>query len=72
MDKHKIQQKIGEIIKEYRTMRGYSQAELAKAIGKTCPAYISLIEKGERNIASADLIILCNILKINLSKFNSL
>ena len=72
MDKRKIQQQIGTKIKKYRTMRGYSQTELARSIGKTCPAYISLIEKGERNIATVDLILLCNILKINLSKFNSL
>ena len=70
MNKKEIQQYIGNTIKEIRIMRGYSQTELAKSIGKESPAYISLIEKGERNISVADLVLLCNTLKINLSKFN--
>lgn len=46
---------IGENIKKLREKLGLSQSELAQSIGKQTATYIAFIEKGDRNIATVDL-----------------
>ena len=42
---------VGVQIKSKRKERGMSQKELAVSSGHSSPAYIALIEKGERNVS---------------------
>lgn len=58
-----IFKKIGEVIKEKRLGRGYSQKDLAIKVGLKQPD-ISKIEKGKANITLETLLRLCRVLDI--------
>jgi transcriptional regulator with XRE-family HTH domain len=59
---------LGDMIRKKRNKIGMSQTELAKSIGKTSPAYIAFIEKGERNITAMDLIDIAKVLMTTVSE----
>lgn len=40
--------KLGKNLKRFRTEKGFTQADIAKAVGVTCP-YLSNIENGKVN-----------------------
>lgn len=66
MDDHKRQQ-LGDRIRERRKELGLLQGELAELVGKKSPAYIALIESGERNISTMGLMELAKALKTTVA-----
>ncbi|MDD4318995.1 MAG: XRE family transcriptional regulator [Candidatus Peribacteraceae bacterium] len=58
-----MKKNLGRRIKEQREKLGWSQLELAQKVGKSSPAYIALIESGDRNISSMDLMLISKHLK---------
>lgn len=67
-EKKKLNQEIGEKLKEKRKEKKLSVSELAGYIN-TSPTYISQIEKGEYGISLLKFILFCNALEINLLDF---
>lgn len=59
---------LGLNIQRARQKRGITQIELSKEMGHASAAYISFIEKGERNINLIDAVKLANILRISLNE----
>ena len=49
---------IGQTIKKLREDLNITQTELAKSVQKSSPAYIALIESGERNMSTMDLLLI--------------
>lgn len=60
---------IGKNILFFRELKGFTQTELAQAIGHTSPAYISFLEKGKRNISANDLLKISNVLGVPIEQF---
>lgn len=60
---------IGEKIKGARVARGWSQRQLAKAVGFKSPTAISLIESGLRRVSIQDLEKIAENLKKDLKFF---
>jgi transcriptional regulator with XRE-family HTH domain len=58
-----IQKIIGSNIRDLRTIRGYSQSQLAKRANRHT-VYISSVERGERNITVENLVAIAEALKI--------
>lgn len=59
--------KIGENIKARREELELSQEELAQKVGKQTATYIAFIEKGERNIATIDLMAIAKELGLSVA-----
>ena len=57
----------GEKIKIHRQNRNMSQTELSRLMKKT-PVWLSKIERDQREIKVNDLVMLCNILKIDINQ----
>lgn len=54
MDKQVLQQMVGERIRNYRILKGWTQEQLSEALGTQSP-YIGRIERGEQNIQLSTL-----------------
>ena len=63
-----IRKSLGANIKRFRELLGYKQIELSRAIGKKSPAYIALIESGDRNISAVDLINMAAVLGVEIQE----
>lgn len=63
-----MNKKIGERIRKIRTIKGYSQANIAEDLGITHGAYAK-IERGETDANSSRLIQIAKILEVNVSEF---
>ncbi len=59
--------KIGEKIRILREKIGFSQEQLAQKVGKQTATYIAFIEKGERNIATMDLMRIAKELGVSVA-----
>lgn len=59
---------LGRRIKERRENLGMSQQELALKVGKSSPAYIALIESGDRNVSTVDLILIAKSLDAQVAE----
>jgi len=68
IEKEKFLKKIGILIKEKREKLGLSQEDFAEISGFH-RTYISLIERGKRNISIYSLKKICNSLNIPLEDF---
>jgi len=66
MEKELILKKLGEVVKQKRTELKISQEELAFNCGFD-RTYISLVERGLRNISFSNLFILAKGLKTTIS-----
>lgn len=64
----KIQEKVGERVKELRKAKGYSQEKLALAAGLD-RTYINSVENGRRNISIGSLVKILAALGISLPFF---
>lgn len=60
----------GERLRQLRSARALSQEQLALQAGIT-PAYLGLVERGQRNPTVNTIEALCNVLNISLSEFFS-
>lgn len=67
MDEQSTKNLIGKRIKDRRAELGMSQIELAKHAEKETATYIALIENGDRNISTADLIKIAKALGTTVS-----
>ncbi|MDD4287499.1 MAG: helix-turn-helix transcriptional regulator [Candidatus Peribacteraceae bacterium] len=67
MDEQLSKNLIGKRIKERRTELEMSQLELAKHAEKESATYIALIENGDRNVSTADLIKIAEALGTSVS-----
>lgn len=67
MDTQHAKNLIGKRIKELRESLGMSQIDLAQQAEKQSATYIALIENGERNVSSADLIKIAKALGTSVS-----
>jgi transcriptional regulator with XRE-family HTH domain len=59
---------IGQRIKKLREELGITQTTLATSVHKTSPAYIALIESGERNVSTMDLLLIAKQLGTSISE----
>jgi len=59
--------KLGKNLKRLRTEKGFTQADIAKAIGVTCP-YLSNIENGKVNPTLSTLTKLANAVGIKVDE----
>lgn len=66
-DKHPNLVLIGKQIRKIREAQGYSQEEFAALVGID-RSYMGGIERGERNIASLNLIRIAKALKVEVGK----
>jgi len=66
----KILIKFGQVIKDHRKKKGFSQEELAHKAGFH-RTYIGMVERAERNITLANIEKLANALEISISKLTS-
>lgn len=66
-----MKKQIGEKIKQLRKMRGLTQIQLSRMIGKKTAAYLNFIEKGARNISLVDFINIIRALNITIDFFFS-
>lgn len=57
-----FKKELGERIREKRKEAGMSQHALSIAVGKNSMSYMSLIERGERNMLVKDFYKVCTIL----------
>ncbi|MDD5751241.1 MAG: helix-turn-helix transcriptional regulator, partial [Candidatus Peribacteraceae bacterium] len=62
---------IGKRIRERRDALGMSQLDLAKTAEKESATYIALIESGERNVSTADLLKIAQALGTNIAFLTS-
>ena len=67
MAKHPNLVKLGEQIRALRTAAGYSQESFAHSIGMA-RAYFGGVERGERNIASLNLIKIARALEVEVGE----
>lgn len=65
-----IKHKIGKRIKGLRTLRGYSQEELAD-LAKVDRTYVNSVENGKRNISIINIEKIANALDCSLQEFFS-
>lgn len=65
-DKHFLQ-RIGDRVRDGRTLRGYTQAELADRC-KLHRTFIGSVERGERNISILNLRRIAKVLRIDPSE----
>lgn len=63
--KHPALIKIGQRVRELRKAKGFSQEEFAYEVGLD-RTYMGSVERGERNIASINLIRIAKILKVEV------
>jgi transcriptional regulator with XRE-family HTH domain len=63
--KHPSLIKLGQKIRELRIAKGYSQEDFAAEVGLD-RTYMGGVERGERNIASLNLIKIAKILKVEI------
>jgi transcriptional regulator with XRE-family HTH domain len=63
MQKHPQLVLLGERIREHRTAAGYSQEEFASEVGLD-RAYYGGVERGERNVASLNLVKIALALRV--------
>ena len=59
---------LGERIKSLRKLAGMTQGELANKLGKESPTFTALIESGDRNISSVDLMSLARTFNITIGQ----
>lgn len=67
MTKDELKKKIGQRIVELRTQSGWSQSDLARAVGKDRQA-IEKLENGKVNPTLYSLLEIANSLEVSLSK----
>jgi transcriptional regulator with XRE-family HTH domain len=67
MDEQHVKNLMGQRIKERREALGISQVDLAKQAEKQTATYIALIENGDRNVSTADLIKIAKALGTTVS-----
>ena len=60
-------EKLGEIIRQYRNEKKLSQEELADLCGFD-RTYISLVERGKRNLSFSNLCVFADSLNISVSE----
>lgn len=65
--KHPSLVKIGKRIRELRSERGFSQENFAYEVGLD-RTYMGSVERGERNIASLNLIRIAKTLKVEVGE----
>lgn len=58
-------QSLGRRIKKYRLKANLTQLDLGIMIGHYSAAYISFVEKGQRNINAIDLALLAKKLRVS-------
>ncbi len=63
-----IKQRVGNKIKEFRKLKGFSQEKLAN-LSEIDRTYLPTIEKGERNVSIEILERLAKALEINIKEF---
>jgi len=63
LNKEDINKKFGNIFREYRIKKGYTQAEVAEMLDIS-PKYISRVENGMQGVSDETLIKYINILDI--------
>jgi len=63
LNKEDINKKFGNIFREYRLRKGYTQAEIAEKLDIS-PKYISRVENGMQGVSDETLIKYINILEI--------
>ena len=71
MQKETYLDKIGDLIQEIRQSRGYTQAQLAEALG-TSQSAINRIEKGGQNISLEMMARISEVLSHNIMTLNIL
>lgn len=57
-----------ELLKEVRAERGFTQMELAEAVGET-QSFVSKCERGERRLDVVELATFCKVLGVSLEEF---
>jgi|GEM_PF-5620171 len=67
MDNQQVKNLIGKRIKDRRDVLGISQIDLARKAEKKSATYIALIENGDRNVSTADLIKIATALGTTVS-----
>lgn len=67
MDAQHSKNLMGQRIRERREALGISQVDLAKKAEKQTATYIALIENGDRNVSTADLIKIAKALGTTVS-----
>lgn len=60
---------IGAKIKHFRELKGLTQGELSKAIGHSSAAFISFVEKEERNLTVRQLVKIAEVLGAPIEEF---
>ena len=60
--------RIGELLKEAREKKGYTQREAAKIMGKSHTAILKW-EQGKNAMLASDLIKYCTVLDVDLDEF---
>jgi transcriptional regulator with XRE-family HTH domain len=65
--KHPALIKIGERIRDLRKEKGYSQESFASEVGLD-RTYMGSVERGERNIATLNLIRIAKTLKVEIGE----
>ncbi len=64
----RINRKVGETIKYFRTLKGLYQGDLGKMIGITYQQ-LSKYEKGENKMNFSKLLIACNCMGVSIEEF---
>jgi transcriptional regulator with XRE-family HTH domain len=67
MNYHEVRTSLGEVVRDLRSERGYSQEAFAHSVGLH-RTYISDIERGERNVSLRNLVRIADTLEIPLSR----
>lgn len=70
INKEEINKKFGDIFREYRLKKGYTQEEIAEKLGISSK-YISRVENGIQGVSDETLIKYINILEIEPNKLYS-
>ena len=67
MDYRQLQTNLGQVVRDLRSKRGYSQESFAHAVGLH-RTYMSDIERGERNVSLRNLVRIADTLQNPLSR----
>ena len=67
LDERQFLQRLGDKVREYRTARGQTQAELATRC-KLHRTFIGSIERGERNVSILNLRLISRVLRVKLAE----
>lgn len=70
INKEEINKKFGDIFREHRLKKGYTQEEIAEKLGISSK-YISRVENGVQGVSDETLIKYINILEIEPNKLYS-